>query len=42
MLPSGNDAALQIAEFFGGLLMQKKNKEETKDSKRNIFVSRNS
>jgi D-alanyl-D-alanine carboxypeptidase (penicillin-binding protein 5/6) len=42
MLPSGNDAAIQLAEFFGDLLLKEKKKEENKEGKRNIYVSRNS
>lgn len=43
MLPSGNDAAFALAEFFGRLLIEN-GKEEKKvgQNRRNIFIARNS
>ena len=43
MLPSGNDAAIALAEFFGSILIEK-SQEQTKSgpTKRNMFIARNS
>ena len=36
MLPSGNDSAHQLAEYFGGILKKESEEQEEKDRKEEI------
>ena len=43
MLPSGNDAAIALAEYFGSILIEEsKLTEQPGPTKKNMYIARNS
>ena len=43
MLPSGNDAAIAVAEYFGSILIERsKLIQQTGPTKKNMYIARNS